>query len=78
MDFFPSMGESGFWDELFWFGPLCLQVILGLFIFRLLGRRTTALGIGRRLAATFALVIATDVLAFAAFLVLFHIANPTL
>ena len=38
MDLGPDLGEPGILDELFYFGPLVLQVVLGAFFFWCTGR----------------------------------------
>lgn len=77
MDFFPSLGEPGILDELFWFGPLGLQFILGLIFFCLLGPRMKGVGM-KRFAATVGLVFVADIVLFHVFSVVFKMANPNL
>lgn len=78
MDFFPDLGEPGFFDELFYFGPLILQVLLGAFFFWLTGRWMKIAGWGLRLMGAVGMVLATDLLLFVSFGVVFKLANPTL
>lgn len=78
MDFFPDLGEPGFLDEAFYFGPIVLEVILGLIIFWMLGRLMNSSGLSARIAATVGLVIAVNILLFIAFGLVFQLANPTL
>ncbi len=73
MDFFPNLGEPGIFDELFYFGPLVLQVVLGAFFFWLTGRWMKGAGWGDRIGCTVVMVLAADVLLFFAFGVVFSI-----
>ena len=78
MDFFPSLGESGLLDELFWFGPLALQLILYVFFFWLTGKWIHMKSRGTRFAFAVVMLIAADILLFVAFVVVFKLANPAL
>ena len=78
MDLFPDLGEPGILDELFYFGPLVLQVILGAFFFWRAGRWMKNAGWGVRAVAAVGMALATDLLLFVAFGVVFKISNPTL
>ena len=78
MDFFPSLGEPGILDELFWFGPLALQLILGAFFFWLTGRWMKEESKGTRVTTAFGMVIVADLLLFVVCGIVFKVANPTL
>lgn len=78
MDLFPDLGEPGIFDELFYFGPLILQLLLGAFFFWLTGRWMRTEGWGVRLVASVGMVLVVDLLLFVAFGVVFKLANPTL
>ena len=78
MDFFPDLGEPGVFDELFYFGPLILQLLLGAFFFWLTGRWMKTAAWGIRLVSTVGMLLAADLLLFVAFGVVFKLANPTL
>jgi hypothetical protein len=75
MDFFPSLGEPGILDDLFWFGPLVLQVILGAFFFWLTGRWMRKESRGTRLVCAVGMVIGCDVLLFLAFGIVFKMST---
>ena len=78
MDFFPSLGEPGILDDLFWFGPLALQFVLVTFFFWLTGKWMNKESKGTRVMLAFGMVILADLLLFVACGVVFKIANPTL
>ncbi len=78
MDFFPDLGEHGIIDELFYFVPLILQVLLGAFFFWLTGRWMKNAGWGLRFMGAVGMLLAADLLLFVAFGVVFKLANPTL
>lgn len=78
MDLFPDLGEPGILDELFYFGPVVLQVILGSFFFWLSGCWMRNAGWGLRVLAAVGLVLVADLMLFLAVAVVFKIANPTL
>ena len=78
MDFFPDLGEPGIFDELFYFGPVVFVVMLGVFIFRLLGRRMKGDGLGVRIVSTAGLLFILTILFFIVFGLVFRLANPTL
>ena len=68
MDLFPSLGEPGILDELFWFGPIVLQFILGGLFFWLTGRMIKKTATAARAAASLGLLVAVDILLFVAFM----------
>jgi len=78
MDFFPSIGEPGILDDLFWYGPLVFQLILLSVFYRLTGKRAIKDSKVARILTTFGLVVISDILLFIAFGLVFKIANPTL
>lgn len=78
MDFFPDLGEPGIFDELFYFGPLILQLLLGAFFYWLTGRWIKTAGLGIRFLISVGMTLAADLLLFFAFGVVFKLANPTL
>ena len=78
MDFFPDLGEPGIFDELFYFGPLILQLLVGVFFFWLTGRWMKTAGWRIRFCGTVGMIFAADLLLFVAFVVVFKLANPTL
>lgn len=78
MDFFPDLGEPGILDEVFYFGPIVLEVMLGVFLFWLTGHMMKGARLGARIGATVGLVIAANLLLFIAFGVIFTLANPSL
>lgn len=78
MDFFPDLGEPGIFDELFYFGPLILQLLLGAFFFWLTGRWMKTAGWGIRFVSSIGMTLVADLLLFVALGVVFKLANPTL
>lgn len=78
MDLFPELGEPGILDELFYFGPLFLQIILGMFCFWLTGCGTKRPGWGIRFVSIVGMVLGADLLLLIIFVVVFKNANPTL
>jgi len=78
MDFFPDLGEPGFLDELFYLGPLALQIVLGVFFFWLLGRWRSKEAWLRRGVVAIGLVLAVDLVLLAILLIIFGAANPSL
>ena len=78
MDFFPDLGEPGLFDELFYFGPLILQLLLGAFFFWLTGRWTNEVGWGERFVITVGMVLVADLILCIVLVWIFHLANPTL
>ncbi len=78
MEFFPSLGEPGILDDLFWFGPLVLQLILAAFFFWLTGTWMKKESKGARVASAFGMLIFADLLLFVVFGIVFKVANPTL
>lgn len=78
MDFFPDLGEPGIFDELFYFGNLVIQVLLGAFYFWLTGRWMKTAGWEIRFVSIVGMVLAADLLLWIAFGVIFKWANPTI
>lgn len=66
MDFLPSLGEPGILDDLFWFGPLALQFIMGAIFFWLTGGWIKKESKGIRLASALGMVVVADLLLFVA------------
>jgi hypothetical protein len=69
MDFLPSLGEPGILDELFWFGPLVFQLVMGVFFFWLTGTGQWMKGesIGTRIFFAGVMLFASDFLLFMVF-----------
>ena len=78
MDLFPSLGEPGILDDLFWFGPLAVQIILAVFFFWLAAKWIRNQSKWSRAGATFWMVAGTDVLLVILAIIVFMISNPTL
>lgn len=78
MDVIPDLGEQGLFDELFYFGPLILQLLLGAFFFWLTGRWMKTAGWGIRIVSAVGMILAADLLLLVALEVVFNAANPAL
>lgn len=76
MDFFPDLGEPGLWDEIFYFGPFVLQVILGVFFFSLSGRWLVESEWRLRILSAIVMLFLTNLVLLGAFIVVFNLANP--
>jgi hypothetical protein len=75
MDFFPDLGEPGLIDELFYFGPVLLQVLLGMLGYWLTGRMMLP-DRRARLAAMLGIVLTADFLVLLAIIVVLTRAIP--
>ena len=75
MDLLPCLGEPGLLDDLFWFGPIALQLILGVVFFWLTGKWMKKEPRGRRVISTIGMVIVADLLLFAAFGIVFKMST---
>ena len=62
MDFIPDLGEPGIFDELFYFGPLVLQVIMGALFLWVTGRWLKGDSWWMRILSAFGMVLAADFL----------------
>ena len=78
MDLFPSLGEAGIFDELFWFGPLALQILLAAFFYWLTAKWMEDQSKWARAGMTFWMVVGTDFVLLILAGVAFKVANPTL
>ncbi len=78
MDFFPGLGEPGIFDDLFWFGPIILQVILLSLFFWVIGKRTVDKTKRERVVMAFSMTLVADLFLFVVCIVVFKIANPDL
>ena len=70
MDLLPSLGEPGIFDELFYFGPLALQLILGFVFFRITGRWLKIEHKAERALNAAMMVLGVDVLLLAIFIII--------
>lgn len=62
MDLLPGLGEPGLLDELFWFGPPVLQLILGFFFYWLSGKWLKNESKSTRAFTAAGMVVLTDLL----------------
>ena len=66
MDLFPSLGEPGILDDLFWFGPLAIQIVFAVFFFWLTAKWMKGQSNWSRLGMTFWMVLVADFCLFVA------------
>lgn len=78
MNFFPDLGEPGLLDEMFCFGPIVFQVLLGAFFYWMTGHWMKGSGRGIRIVNTAWMVLAVDLMLFFAFGFVFSLSNPSL
>ncbi|MCX6995695.1 MAG: hypothetical protein NTV49_01075 [Kiritimatiellaeota bacterium] len=78
MDLFPNLGEAGILDDLLWFGPVALQIILAAFFFWLTAKWMKDRSKWSRAGMTLGLVVGADVVLIILAGIAFKVANPTL
>ena len=64
MDFIPELGEPGIFDELFWFTPIILQIILAILYYKLLKYLKLKISLSIKILIVCILIIITDILLF--------------